>query len=155
MKRLAIVAALALGGPALAQDRDSEARNTFRAWKLLDEPAAGPWDKYPKAPVGKTAVWSAENNLGEVFWIDKSDLKSNGNWVSFWMNGYHLANRNVSYRRSLWKMTILCSGSMKVEAYSKYAADGTVVEEKDYRSPPFTAIRPGTMYATIAETFCP
>ncbi len=157
MKRLAIFTALALASncPSYAQESDSEARSIFRAWKTLDENASGPWEKYDKAPVSPTAVWSAQNALGEVFWIDKADLKSNGNWVSFWMNGFHLTNPKVNYRRSLWKITILCHGALRLEAVTKYAANGEVIEEKDYRSFQTTAIRPGTMYDTIAKTFCP
>lgn len=156
MIRLLLLAwcSLAISLPVSAQD--DEARKLLQTWRLLDaSPSSSPWAKYPNAEIDPTAVWSSENSLGEVFWINKKDLTANGNWVSFWMNGFHITNPKVSYRRSLWKMTILCHGALRVEAFTKYGADGTVMEEKDYHSLQTTAIRPGTMYATIAETFCP
>lgn len=144
----ASVVMLSVAPSAIAQEADQEARTIFRAWENLDT-------SQKSVPAPPTAIWSAQNALGEVFWINKKDLTSNGNWVSFWMNGFHITNPKVNYRRSLWKMTILCPGTLRFEAYTKYGADGSVLEEIDYRTPQQSAIRPGTMYATIAEEFCP
>lgn len=124
----------------------------------LASPASGqdtPWTEYQAdRVVEKPTIWQATNASNEHFRIVEGDLEANGNWVSFWLRGEHSANPRVKYRTSLWKMTIVCEGRIKLEAFTFFDANGSEMESSDQQGAPFLAIRPDTMYAEIAKRFC-
>lgn len=156
MRRIILwIGAAALSQPLSAQTNDTEARNIFRAWQLLDaQPEAGPWDDYKDAPI-VGAIWQNETTDGDTFWIDQKDMSSAGGAITFWMRGNHMGNAKVKYRTSLWRMRIYCGEkTLQLLATSTFAPDGSSIDNKDYNGYRSTAIRPDTIYSDIAEKFC-
>lgn len=160
MKNIAILACAAtsmLACPALAfQDAGSEARTIFRAWQSLDaQPEAGPWDNYKDAPI-VGAIWQHLTPTRDQLWIYSKDVTRNGGAVTFWMRGDYSDNPKVKYRTAVWRLKIYCAEkTVAVLASSTYAADGMPIEERDYPRAMSTAIRPGTLYESVAEKLCP
>jgi len=157
LSRLAVaLLALAMSPALAAQDAAPEARAIFRSWQLLDAPAeAGPWDKYKKNPI-IGAVWQDLTVSGDQLWIDEKDLSRGGGTITFWLRGDYSGNSKVKHRTGLWRMRINCNDkTVAVLATSTYAADGVPIEERDYPRAQSTAIRPGTIYNSIAEKLCP
>lgn len=150
------LSALAITQTSAAQDPNAEARAILRAWQALDAQAEpGPWDDYKNYPI-VGAVWQHRTTTGDQLWIDQKDLIHSGGAITFWLRGEHSGNAKVKHRTSMWRLRIYCSEqTVSVLAISKYAADGTPIEERDYPHTRSTAIRPDTIYSDIAEKLCP
>lgn len=114
----------------------------------------GPWDDFPAVIPGAVFQWDAAG--GAVFWIKEGEMEvpSHSNWISFWLRGNHETDDRVKFRKSIQKVTLLCSGSYTISAFTSHMADGKIDVSEDYRSPPSRAVRPDTVMWDIMKQFC-
>lgn len=159
MKNTAVLACIVVVLPLLAispvravEGAESEPRTIFRIWQSLDTQAvAGPWDDYKD----DGAVWQDLTLSGDQVWVNSKDVTRSGEVVTFWMQGDYSTNPKVKYRTAVWRIRIHCAEkTVAVLASSTYAADGRPIDERDDPRASTTAIRPGTIYESIAEKLC-
>lgn len=134
----AIIGALALASfGASAQDADS------------------PWSDYPTSIPEAVFQWNAKG--GSVFWIKEGEMDAPPNSVriSFWLRGDHSRDSGVSFRTSLQKVSLFCSGTYSVSALTTRTPDGKIEVSKDYRFPESKQVRPDTMFWDIMKEYCP
>lgn len=128
VRAAAVALAIAISQPSLAQESESQPARPF-AWF-----AVTPTD----------SIWYA---------FEDEITRHNYGGATVWIHGYHLGDKTVNYRTSVYRLELDCSGGYKLLAYTTYKADGTGLNTWDGYGPR-TYIRPDSLYDSLEKRAC-
>lgn len=82
---------------------------------------------------GVELLWSFVSGSGSFYQIESIDAGQNvpTGSITVWVMGEHSRDRSVAFRRSLQRVTVDCSGSFQVTAFTSYMPDDSVRDAWD------------------------